>query len=138
MSCKMVWIGRLSFIIRNLENVPGKSGVGQGKVRKNIFQSLGTLTPTSNTEPFPSLGPSCMYITLACFLVYVYNAGMLSSQVSQGPVGLHEEAGHQHKPGLAEHGGLDCKDHHQLRSCRQLSGQIQRTSPLLLSRAVRL
>ena len=43
----------VTFIIRNLENVPGKSGVGQGKVRGNFFsKSVGTLTRTF-TPPAP-------------------------------------------------------------------------------------
>ena len=34
----------VTFIIRNLENVPGKSGVGQGKVREILLsKSVGTL-----------------------------------------------------------------------------------------------
>ena len=34
----------VKFIIRNLENVPGKSGVGQEKVREFFFsKSVGTL-----------------------------------------------------------------------------------------------
>ena len=34
----------LTFIIRNLENEPGKLGVGQGKVREKLFsKSVGTL-----------------------------------------------------------------------------------------------
>ena len=34
----------VTFIIRNLENVPGKSGVGQGEVREFFLsESVGTL-----------------------------------------------------------------------------------------------
>ena len=50
----------VTFIIRNLENVPGKSGVGQGEVREKSGKSQGIFfvkvcgNPVNRIPSFPT------------------------------------------------------------------------------------